>query len=417
MIRPLPSAPSRDDPSNFSARADALLGALDGFVDDCNALEQSLQLVATTGTSATSITVSTGAKELTTQVGKAWSVGSFVYLASAASTANLMVGQVTGYNPTTGTLNVAVTSTRGSGTFAAWVIGLSAPDLAGINAAVLTLLSSASVDAMRIAMGAALRGANDDITSLGALATVPTVVATAITAGAAAAAAKGPTVQGAFKNLQASASGTSASVAVSADELVLEDVSNNYVTLRALSLTISSAGAGASGLDTGTLAATTWYSVWAIWNGTTAAGLLSLSATAPTMPSGYTHKARVGWIRTDGTANKYPIGFNQKGRTAQLMVGQTLASGVVSGTVAVSVSAFVPSTASRISLTYSAPAVATANGGVGPNASFMYFTFGLGGGAYYGSTVPVNFLLEGPNVYYQSNSSSVLALAGWEDNL
>ncbi len=66
---------------------------------------------------------------------------------------------------------------------------------------------------------------------------------------------------------------------------------------------------GANGLDTGTVAASTWYAVFLIWNPTTrtAAGLFSLSATAPTMPAGYTKKRRLGWVRTDGTSNIEPF--------------------------------------------------------------------------------------------------------------
>lgn len=126
-IRALPQAPNRADPTTFALRADALIAALPGFVDDANALEQSLQLVATTGTSASSLTIGTGSRTLTTQGGKAWSVGSFVYIASAASVSNIMAGQVTAYNTSTGALTVNVQSTAGAGTFASWVIGLSAP--------------------------------------------------------------------------------------------------------------------------------------------------------------------------------------------------------------------------------------------------------------------------------------------------
>lgn len=123
----LPTPPSRDDPANFSARADAFLAALPAFGDGANALEQSLQMVATTGTSTTSLAIGTGSKTLTTQAGKAWVVGAFVYIASSASVANLMFGQITAYNSTTGSLTVNVLSYTGSGTLAAWSIGLSAP--------------------------------------------------------------------------------------------------------------------------------------------------------------------------------------------------------------------------------------------------------------------------------------------------
>lgn len=123
----LPTPPSRDDPTNFSPRADAFLAALPAFGEAANSLEQSLQMVATTGTSTTSLAIGTGSKTLTTQAGKAWVVGAFVYIASSASVANLMFGQITDYNSTTGSLTVNVLSYTGSGTLAAWSIGLSVP--------------------------------------------------------------------------------------------------------------------------------------------------------------------------------------------------------------------------------------------------------------------------------------------------
>jgi hypothetical protein len=133
MITQLPTPPLRSDPANFSARADAFLGALPAFANEANSLEQSLQLVATTGTSTTSVSIGTGSKTLTTQTGKAWVVGSFVYVVSAASVTNMMTGQVTAYNSGTGALTVNVITATGSGTFASWVIGLAVPATAAAN--------------------------------------------------------------------------------------------------------------------------------------------------------------------------------------------------------------------------------------------------------------------------------------------
>lgn len=64
------------------------------------------------------------------------------------------------------------------------------------------------------------------------------------------------------------------------------------------------AGTGAGSLDTGTIAATTWYHVHLISSadGATVDVLLSLSATAPTMPSGYTGRRRIGSIKTNISA-------------------------------------------------------------------------------------------------------------------
>jgi hypothetical protein len=67
-------------------------------------------------------------------------------------------------------------------------------------------------------------------------------------------------------------------------------------------LTVDMAVAGANGLDTGAEAIDTWYYFFVIKNlsTNTVAGLASVSATAPTMPSGYTKKKRVGEVRNDG---------------------------------------------------------------------------------------------------------------------
>jgi hypothetical protein len=64
-------------------------------------------------------------------------------------------------------------------------------------------------------------------------------------------------------------------------------------------------GGGNGALDTGTIATTTWYHVYVIKNQTTGAVdvLVSLSATTPTMPSGFSLFRRIGSMRFDGTGN------------------------------------------------------------------------------------------------------------------
>lgn len=158
-IRQLPPVPTRDDPNNFALKGDAFLAALPGFVDDANALEQSLQMMATMGLSTTPLNVGLGSKTLTTDPGKAWATGAWVYVFASAAVSNYMVGRVTSYNATTGALVVNVSAIDGSGTHSAWVIGLATPAADG------HLLR---IDGSR-AMTAELLLAGDAVNALGAV--------------------------------------------------------------------------------------------------------------------------------------------------------------------------------------------------------------------------------------------------------
>lgn len=73
------------------------------------------------------------------------------------------------------------------------------------------------------------------------------------------------------------------------------------------------AGSTQNKLDTGAKANSTWYHVWVIRKDSDGSTdwLYSLSATAPTMPSGYTYKRRIGSVKTDGSGNI--LGFIQRG--------------------------------------------------------------------------------------------------------
>lgn len=241
---------------------------------------------------------------------------------------------------------------------------------------------------------------------------------------------------GLFSKLRGSTTGLSAVVSITADELVVEDSSNAYKTLRAVSVTPSLATSGENGLDTGTSAGSTWYSVWVIAkeDGTTA-GLLSLSDTAPTMPTGYTFKARVWSVRTDATANKYPLSTLMTGGKTRYCVAAasnvaglpTMISGVAgSPTVptwaAVSVSAYVPPTARIITvLPYHGAASGTISvtpnnsyGGAsnGTNPPLYCFSLPLSNPAGY----PMDMLLESANIYYTSDASTNnLKCVGWEE--
>lgn len=64
-------------------------------------------------------------------------------------------------------------------------------------------------------------------------------------------------------------------------------------------------GTNQGGLDTGSIAADTWYHLWVIMRSDTHVVdfLFSTSATSPTMPTSYDFKRRIGAVLTDGSSN------------------------------------------------------------------------------------------------------------------
>lgn len=114
------------------------------------------------------------------------------------------------------------------------------------------------------------------------------------------------------------------------DEIALEDGNGGVFRIDqsyAYSCTVDITTSGAGGLDTGSVAASTWYFHWVIFSPTTntASCLDSISSTTPTMPSGYTFKARVGANQTDASANKCFARVQQYGRIAHYVAVGTVA--------------------------------------------------------------------------------------------
>jgi hypothetical protein len=86
-------------------------------------------------------------------------------------------------------------------------------------------------------------------------------------------------------------------IGVSAAEVILQNATGTPYLATSVSLpSINLSSSGANGLDTGSRSIGNIYYIWIIYNGSTVSGLFSLSATSPTMPSGYTYKALVGSV-------------------------------------------------------------------------------------------------------------------------
>jgi hypothetical protein len=79
----------------------------------------------------------------------------------------------------------------------------------------------------------------------------------------------------------------------------------NYFETGATNTTVDAETNGANGLDTGSLANNTWYALFIIGSSTNSATpslLLSASVSSPLLPDGFDCFRRIGWARTNGSA-------------------------------------------------------------------------------------------------------------------
>lgn len=251
-----------------------------------------------------------------------------------------------------------------------------------------------------------------------------------------------PAPQATFKNLAVKVA-SNTTVTVTADAVVLFNGTASYRLVTTVSATCNLGTNGVvNALDTGTIAVSSLYFIFVINNGSTTGTLASLSATAPTLPSGYTFFARVGAVRTIN-ASATLFGTWQLGRKAQYVVGlaQTSAlpiptngsgaQGTYSTTAPVwqaigtlnSVGLW-PSTASMVTLVVQTRYNGGSQAGVAlaPNNSYGGFfganppPFAAGSAMDIATTVPM--LLESSSVYWTSSASGgAVAVLGWEDNI
>lgn len=121
-----------------------------------NSATSALNAPGTNATSTTSLAIGTGSKTFTIQTGKAFSIGQVMVVASAATPANWMWGQVTAHNSGTGSITLDVTVIGGAGTLADWTLSLSAnpnalnQGMGGATATGNVLLTSISPSAQTV---------------------------------------------------------------------------------------------------------------------------------------------------------------------------------------------------------------------------------------------------------------------------
>lgn len=249
-----------------------------------------------------------------------------------------------------------------------------------------------------------------------------------------------------FKNLVIkNNSGTPDSqIDIDADAVTVETTAGFAYRLIGIDLTVNCAGTGANGLDAGSLANTTWYAVYVIYNPTTqtVAGLVSSSGSNPTMPSGYTAKARLGWFRTNGSAQLHRI--IQKGRHAQYVVSASVTTALPimatgsAGSVttptwaAVGVSNYVPPTAASIvgALRVGNNVAGDDKAMVAPNnncgaynsdtniAPVQWAWTANAVNAATVGTLQFDLILESTSIYWAAtNAKCILCCLGWKDNI
>jgi hypothetical protein len=214
---------------------------------------------------------------------------------------------------------------------------------------------------------------------------------------------------------------------VTADEVILKDASGYPKLITSVTINVDITVAGPGGLDSGSEVSSAWYSIWLIHNGTTLQTLLSISSTAPAMPSGYTFKARIGWVRNDGSSNF--LKFCQFGRRVGFPVPPTMAVGIAGNVntptwAAIGISSFVPPTAGIILVSLqrngvSGPSMLAPNNGYGAINSNYSAQPPINDNDTNTSTsrqIYAEFTLESANIYWASSgSSNSVQCRGFED--
>lgn len=202
-----------------------------------------------------------------------------------------------------------------------------------------------------------------------------------------------------------------------------------------VSVSVNTSTTGANGLDTGARAANTWYNLFLISNGTIVAGLASLSASAPTMPVGYTYLFRAGAMRTDGSGNFFRS--KQLGQSASYMaiagtntpLPPPMATGSGGLWQAAATANFIPPSSSKIRVQIGSTGL-QANGqymAVAPNNQYtsiysapIAFSNDLGGSistALQGMALSCEIVLESFNVYWAASTNMTLRCLGWTDRV
>ena len=165
---------------------------------------------------------------------------------------------------------------------------------------------------------------------------------------------------GQYKNLVVTVSGVGYQGTITADRLVVESSDFKTKLLRNVNVAFNGAISGVNGIDSSSISAGNWYCLYVIYNPTTdsVASLISLSATQPTLPTGYTEFALVGYARVLAATTTF-VQSVQKGRLVRYGTAsaagsiQIVSSGILTAVTSISTSVAVPPGATGIKLVVS----------------------------------------------------------------
>ena len=213
------------------------------------------------------------------------------------------------------------------------------------------------------------------------------------------------------------------------------DTTNTNDIVLSSSVVLSAAVSGVvNGLDTGSLAASSIYYVFAIGDSTgysPTGALLSLSSSAPSLPYQYDMVRRIGAVRTDGSSHILDFTQRGSGLSRDYWYAAAIASSVTAGNATsmtgVDLSAIIPASAGEAFI----EGVLTADAGGARSAAFAAFNSSSAAGQAIMSAstssvasaslrVPVSSVAGVVKLsYLVSNSAAALAINvyGYQDNL
>lgn len=238
-----------------------------------------------------------------------------------------------------------------------------------------------------------------------------------------------PTAPGGFSNLRISNdtfTNPDNRIRVTADEAVLLNSVGGAVQYTALNLSIDCTVTGANGFDVGTIPASGAVAVWLISNGTTVAGLASLSFTNPTLPPGYSFKKRIGAMMVPSASKFYrSLQLGRQARYTPVSATNTavlpvMSSGNIGGSAFILLGPFVPPTASRIFMNVYGQFISGNSLSVSPNNAYTNpdLPFLVFPAAAITIASQIELLIETTSILINNNfAANQLNCYGWEDNI